>query len=55
MELRGYKTNIFQDSPEGNGPFAPHSMLSVDSGAPIPDCVFQPAAQRYRLNEQSKL
>ncbi|CAH0730119.1 unnamed protein product, partial [Brenthis ino] len=40
------------DSPEGNGHFAPHSMLSVDSGAPSPDCAFHPAAQRYRLNEQ---
>ncbi|CAH2244312.1 jg19676 [Pararge aegeria aegeria] len=33
-------------------PFANHSLLSVDSGAPSPDCVFQPAVQRYRLNEQ---
>ncbi|XP_034837918.1 tax1-binding protein 1 homolog B-like [Maniola hyperantus] len=40
------------DSPDGMHPFASNSLLSVDSGAPSPDCMFQPAAQRYRLNEQ---
>lgn len=37
---------------ETHNSFAPQSLLSVDSGAPSPDCGFQPAAQRYRINEQ---
>ncbi|CAG9574953.1 unnamed protein product [Danaus chrysippus] len=36
------------DSPEMNNGFT----QSIDSGAPSPDCGYQPAAQRYRLNEQ---
>ncbi|XP_045456837.1 major antigen-like [Melitaea cinxia] len=37
---------------ETHNSYAPQSLLSVDSGAPSPDSGFQPAAQRYRINEQ---
>ncbi|XP_072943321.1 uncharacterized protein [Epargyreus clarus] len=43
------------DSPEMSLPnyAGPQSYPGVDSGAPSPDaCAFQPAAARYRLNEQ---
>ncbi|XP_047541825.1 tropomyosin-like [Vanessa atalanta] len=40
------------DTPDPNPTYAPQSLLSLDSGAPSPDNGFQPAAQRYRLNEQ---
>ncbi|XP_026744260.1 uncharacterized protein LOC113505656 isoform X1 [Trichoplusia ni] len=43
----------YGNSTDSSAPYGPQSCPMHDSGAPSPDvCVFQPAAQRYRLNEQ---
>ncbi|XP_068626062.1 paramyosin-like [Battus philenor] len=50
-ELPRYKSLESTDSSSGG--YGPQSYPGQDSGAPSPDaCHFQPAAQRFRLNEQ---